>query len=405
MGATKVLFERMRERARQEGLQEGLQEGRQEMRRQWEAWREENVKAGRDVPELPAEPPDAGNEQNRTLRHAPSSLEYRTTERSRRCRGGIPVADADRERGRGPATPQEIWNILREVSDVAEPERDRPATCRETMRRMQETDQLLKRQGQETDRRLRKLDELINANGQQPGKADGSPGEGDLIALLRLKTQLRDTEAYPWLMRIERGARTATPQEIWNILREVSSDRRMQETDRRCRRPTDKVRRPTGACASWMSCSTVSGESCWRGDLIALLRQRGKSGTEEARRRAGVGTGHRGVEWCGGRGGGGEDHPQGARRRSPVGAVARLPGSGAGVFRQAGVWGRRLSEGRSILGRSCGTAGPVRDSRDRQQRQHHQSRGLPAARVRAGCGTSLTCARCRQVRRPGSAET
>ena len=66
MGATKVLFERMRERARQEGLQEGLQEGRQEMRRQWEAWREENVKAGRDVPELPAEPPDAGNEQNRT---------------------------------------------------------------------------------------------------------------------------------------------------------------------------------------------------------------------------------------------------------------------------------------------------------------------------------------------------
>ena len=64
MGATKVFFERVRERARQEGLQEGLREGRQEMRRQWEAWREENVKAGRDVPELPAEPSDTRNEQN-----------------------------------------------------------------------------------------------------------------------------------------------------------------------------------------------------------------------------------------------------------------------------------------------------------------------------------------------------
>jgi hypothetical protein len=36
------------------------------MRRQWEAWREENVKAGRDVPDLPAEPSDTRNEQNHT---------------------------------------------------------------------------------------------------------------------------------------------------------------------------------------------------------------------------------------------------------------------------------------------------------------------------------------------------
>jgi hypothetical protein len=58
MGATKVFFERAKERARQEG--------RQEVRRQWEAWREENVNAGRDVPELPAEPSETRNEQNRT---------------------------------------------------------------------------------------------------------------------------------------------------------------------------------------------------------------------------------------------------------------------------------------------------------------------------------------------------
>ena len=56
MGATKVFFERAKERSRQEGRLEGKQEGREEMRRQWEAWREENVKAGRDVPDLPKEP-------------------------------------------------------------------------------------------------------------------------------------------------------------------------------------------------------------------------------------------------------------------------------------------------------------------------------------------------------------
>ncbi len=56
MGATKVFFERAKERSRQEGRLEGKQEGREEVRRQWEAWREENVKAGRDVPDLPKEP-------------------------------------------------------------------------------------------------------------------------------------------------------------------------------------------------------------------------------------------------------------------------------------------------------------------------------------------------------------
>ena len=61
MGATKVFFERAKERARQEGKREG----RHEMRRQWETWREENVKEGRDVPELPAEPSDTGDEQSR----------------------------------------------------------------------------------------------------------------------------------------------------------------------------------------------------------------------------------------------------------------------------------------------------------------------------------------------------
>ena len=53
---------------------------------------------------------------------------------------------------RNDATPQDIWAILRELS----------TSERETDRRMQETDELLKRQAIETDRRIRKLDELTN---------------------------------------------------------------------------------------------------------------------------------------------------------------------------------------------------------------------------------------------------
>ena len=67
----------------------------------------------------------------------------------------------DHNRQREPATPQEIWNILREVSE----------SQRETDRRMRDT-----------DRRLRKLDELFNG---QWGKLMEALVEGDLIALLR----------------------------------------------------------------------------------------------------------------------------------------------------------------------------------------------------------------------------
>ena len=67
-----------------------------------------------------------------------------------------------------PATPQEIWNILREVSAVQQ----------ETSRRMQETD----RRMQETDRRIRELNELFNG---QWGKLMESLVEGDLVKLLQ----------------------------------------------------------------------------------------------------------------------------------------------------------------------------------------------------------------------------
>ena len=64
-----------------------------------------------------------------------------------------------------PATSQEIWEILREVSAA-----------------QQETDQLLKRQARAAERRMDKLDELFNG---QWGKLIESLVEGDLVGLLQ----------------------------------------------------------------------------------------------------------------------------------------------------------------------------------------------------------------------------
>jgi len=75
---------------------------------------------------------------------------------------------ADPIEHREPATPEEVWNILRQVAESQQ----------ETDRRMQETD----RRMQETDRRLRKLDELFTG---QWGKLMESLVEGDLVNLLR----------------------------------------------------------------------------------------------------------------------------------------------------------------------------------------------------------------------------
>ncbi len=94
---------------------------------------------------------------------------------------------------RDPATPQEIWEILREISaaqqetdrQMQETDRRQQETDRqmqETDRRLQETDQLLTRQARAADRRMDKLDELFNG---QWGKLIESLVEGDLIGLLQ----------------------------------------------------------------------------------------------------------------------------------------------------------------------------------------------------------------------------
>ena len=76
---------------------------------------------------------------------------------------------------REPATPQEIWNLLREVS----------ASQKETDRQMRET-----------DRRLRKTEELFNS---QWGKLMEALVEGDLVKLLRQ----RGIEVHPHLLQLQ----------------------------------------------------------------------------------------------------------------------------------------------------------------------------------------------------------
>ena len=68
---------------------------------------------------------------------------------------------------RDDASPQEVWAILRELSE----------SQRETDRRMQETDRLMR----ENARRIRELDELFNG---QWGKLMEALVRGDLVALL-----------------------------------------------------------------------------------------------------------------------------------------------------------------------------------------------------------------------------
>ena len=96
---------------------------------------------------------------------------------------------------RQPATPEEVWAILREVSAsqretdrrMKETDRQMQETDRrmqETDRRMQETDRYMK----ETDRQLRELKDLFNgqwgklmdAEGVPGGGAVGLPGQADL---------------------------------------------------------------------------------------------------------------------------------------------------------------------------------------------------------------------------------
>lgn len=119
------------------------------------------------------------------------------------------------------ATP-EIWAILREVA----------ASRRETDRRMQETDQLLKRQGAETDRRIRELNELFTG---QWGRLMEALVDGDLTELLNR----RDIDVHHTMTNVtrDRGRRlveidilAVTGREVVAV--EVKSTLRVRDVDR-----------------------------------------------------------------------------------------------------------------------------------------------------------------------------
>ena len=80
---------------------------------------------------------------------------------------------------RDPATPQEIWEILREISTV---QQETARRMQETDRRLQATDELITRQTRAADRRIDELDKLFNG---QWGKLIESLVEGDLVRLLQ----------------------------------------------------------------------------------------------------------------------------------------------------------------------------------------------------------------------------
>ena len=90
----------------------------------------------------------------------------------------------ENEAHRNPATPEEIWAILRSISEKQEASHQETEKIKkllaDTARRQEETD----RQMQDTDRRLKKTDELFNS---QWGKLVESLVEGDLVALLQAR--------------------------------------------------------------------------------------------------------------------------------------------------------------------------------------------------------------------------
>ena len=87
-----------------------------------------------------------------------------------------------------PATPEEIWAILRSVSEKQEKSAEEAEKRQqEADRRQKEIDRQLeetRRQMQDTDRRLKKTDELFTS---QWGKLMESLVEGDLVVLLQAR--------------------------------------------------------------------------------------------------------------------------------------------------------------------------------------------------------------------------
>ena len=110
----------------------------------------------------------------------------------------------ENELHRAPATPEEIWAILREVSEkqkeAQEQRRKADQEMEELRERMKETDWRMKetdRQMKETDRRIdKRMKKLEGLFTTQWGKLMESLVEGDLVALLQARG-IRVESTYP----------------------------------------------------------------------------------------------------------------------------------------------------------------------------------------------------------------
>ncbi len=100
----------------------------------------------------------------------------------------------ENELHRAPATPEEIWAILREVSEKQkESRRIADLEMEELRERMKETDRQMKETDRRIDKRMKKLEGLFTT---QWGKLMESLVEGDLVALLQARG-IRVESTYP----------------------------------------------------------------------------------------------------------------------------------------------------------------------------------------------------------------
>ncbi len=189
----------------------------------------------------------------------------------------------------------------------------------------------------------------------------------------------------------------ATPQEIWEILREVSAvqqetARRMQETDQLLGRQAraDDRRMDNKLEELFNGHWGKLMESLVEGDLVELLQQRGIV-VQHTVTNPRQNYGERRWEFDLVAVNGEEVVVVEVKTTLRVPDVDRFIGR-LNEFPQLmreyaarriyGAVAYLKAEGLPGIGRACRAAGPVRDSRHRQQRQHHQPGGVHAARVR-----------------------
>jgi hypothetical protein len=160
-------------------------------------------------------------------------------------------------------TPQEVWQLLRELIEMQkeserrlqESERVLKESGQETERRLQETERVLKESGQETERRLQETERVLKESSQETERV--------------LKESSQETER----VLKESG------QETERVLKESGqeTERRLQETERLLRESSQRVDAPMG---KWGNRLGEFVEWQVRPAAVRLFQERGIDVTE-----------------------------------------------------------------------------------------------------------------------------